>query len=153
VSELARSGWTQHAEQVLQDAGHRRGGARAAIIELLAGEPCALTPFDIEERLRAAGGRPVSRASIYRVLELLQEHGLVQRLEFGQGFAHYEAIEPGGEHHHHVVCRECGTVIPFDDRGLERSLERLADRLDVAIDEHEVVLRGECAQCAAAPAN
>jgi Fur family ferric uptake transcriptional regulator len=148
VSEIVRSGWTEHAEQVLHDAGHRRGGARSAIIELLASEPCALTPLDIEERLRVRGGRPVSRASIYRILELLQDQGLVQRLELGQAFAHYEAIDPSGEHHHHVVCRECGKVIPFDDSGLEHSLARLADRLGVSVHEHEVVLRGECERCA-----
>lgn len=147
MGELARSGWTGHAEQVLQDAGHRRGGAREAVIELLAREPCALTPVDIEARLRVEG-RGVSRASIYRVLELLHEHGLVQRLELGQPFAHYEAVDPGGEHHHHAICRGCGRVIPFDDRALERSLERLAERLDVAVAEHEVVLRGECGRCA-----
>ena len=39
-------------------------------------------------------------------------------------------------------------VIPFDDRGLERSLEQLAKRLNVAVHEHEVVLRGECECCA-----
>jgi Fur family ferric uptake transcriptional regulator len=141
-------GWAEHAEQVLHDAGHRRGGARTAIVALLAAEPCALTPMDIEERLRGTGARPVSRASIYRILELLHEHGLVQRLELGHAFAHYEVVDPSGEHHHHVVCEQCGKVIPFDDRGLERSLERLAERLNVAVHEHEVVLRGACERCA-----
>jgi len=41
-------------------------------------------------------------------------------------------------------------VVPFDDRGLERSLERLAERLSIAVDDHEVVLRGRCAACVAA---
>jgi Fur family ferric uptake transcriptional regulator len=103
--------------------------------------------LDIEERLRGAGNRPVSRASIYRILELLYERGLVQRLELGQGVAHYEVVDPSGEHHHHVVCEECGKVIPFDDRGLERSLERLAERLNIAVHGHEVVLRGACERC------
>jgi Fur family transcriptional regulator, ferric uptake regulator len=147
VSETVRSGWTEHAEEVLHEAGHRRGGARTAIIRLLAGEPCALTQLDIEERLRGVGNRPVSRASIYRILEILQEHGLVQRLELGQGVAYYEVLDPSGEHHHHVVCEECGKLIPFDDRGLERSLERLAERLNVTVHNHEVVLRGSCDRC------
>jgi Fur family ferric uptake transcriptional regulator len=151
VSETARTDWTQHAEQVLADAGHRRGGARAAVIELLAAEACALTPLDIEQRLSEAGGRAVSRASIYRILELLHERGLVQRLELGQPYAHYEVVDPGGDHHHHAVCQQCGKVIPFDDSGLERSLEQLAERLNVAVHEHEVVLRGECERCAHQP--
>jgi Fur family ferric uptake transcriptional regulator len=149
VSEPIRSRWTEHAEQILHDAGHRRAGAREAIIRLLADEPCALTPLDIEGRLRGAGRRTVSRASIYRILELLYELGLVQRLEFGHGVAHYEVIDPSGEHHHHIVCEACGKLTPFDDRDVERSLARLADRLNVAVHDHDVVLRGACARCAA----
>ncbi|MEA2311294.1 MAG: Fur family transcriptional regulator, ferric uptake regulator [Solirubrobacteraceae bacterium] len=150
MSESVRSGWTTHAEDVLQAAGHRRGSARDAIVRLLAAEPCALTPIDIEARLRGTGTRVVSRASIYRILELLHEHGLVQRLDLGQGVAHYEVVDPSGDHHHHVVCDECGKVTPFDDRALERSLVRLAERLNVDVRDHEVVLRGACDRCAAA---
>jgi Fur family ferric uptake transcriptional regulator len=115
---------------------------------LLAQEPCALTPLDVEERLRDAGGRAVGRASIYRVLDLLHGHGLVQRLDLGRSVAYYEAVDPAGEHHHHIVCERCGRLIPFDDRGLERSIERLAERLNVSVHEHEVVLRGACELCA-----
>ena len=53
-------------------------------------------------------------------------------------------MRPGGHHHHHLVCDDCGNVLPFEDSGLERSIDRLSRRLDFAVAEHEVVLHGSC---------
>jgi len=138
--------WLDHARSTLQAAGHQHGGAREAVIELLASESCALSAQEIDDRLRA-GSRSVGRASVYRSLELLATLKLVQRLDMGDGVARYEAADPGGDHHHHVVCDRCGQIEPFHDPGLERAIERLAGRLSFAVDDHEVVLRGECSAC------
>ena len=53
----------------------------------------------------------------------------------------------GDEHHHHLVCDDCGKVEPFTDETLERALERAAGRLGYAMEQHEVVLRGACDDC------
>jgi Fur family ferric uptake transcriptional regulator len=140
--------WLEHAQERLAQAGYRRGGARRAVVELLAGGHCAMTAAEIEDRLRAEG-RAVARASVYRSLEQLDELGLVTRLEVGQGTARYEAAQPSGEHHHHLVCDTCGAVRPFEDPELERTIERLSGRLgEFTVGEHDVVLHGECARCA-----
>ena len=132
---------------VLAGAGLRHGEARERVIELLAGESCALSAVEIEDALRASG-RPTGRASIYRVLELLVEKDLVERLEVGDGVSRFEPSHPGGEHHHHLVCDRCGRLVAFDDPGLERAIGRLSDRLGLRVDHHEVVLRGSCGACA-----
>jgi Fur family ferric uptake transcriptional regulator len=140
------SGWAEHARAVLDQAGHRRARARNALIDLLASQPCALSALEIEDRLRASEDR-VSRASIYRILELLGERGLITRLELGDGTARYEPIDPGGDHHHHLLCDSCGRLVPFDDRDLERSIDRLTRRLGFRAHDHEVVLHGACDTC------
>lgn len=140
--------WADHALERLHSAGFRRGGARSAVVELLDSEHCALTAHEIEERLRA-DGRAVARASVYRALEQLADLRLVGRLDVGHGMARYERLEPSGDHHHHMVCDSCGTVVPFEDPELERTMEQLSHRVSFAIDEHEVVLHGACGDCRA----
>jgi Fur family transcriptional regulator, ferric uptake regulator len=142
--------WAQHARSVLGRAGHHRGAARDRLIDLLAGQSCALSALEIEDGLRRGrrGQGPVGRASIYRVLELLHAHDLVNRIDLGDGIARYEPSHPAGEHHHHhLVCEQCGKLVAFDDPGLERAIDRLSDRLGVRVESHEVLLRGACDQC------
>jgi Fur family ferric uptake transcriptional regulator len=139
--------WVEHALLSLGEAGYHKGGARRAVIELLGREDCAMTAFEIDDRLRAAG-EGVGRASVYRVLEQLEELRLVNRLEMGRGMASYERIEPTGEHHHHAVCEKCGRIEPFEDSGLERAIDRLKEKVGFRVAEHEVMLRGRCRRCA-----
>jgi Fur family transcriptional regulator, ferric uptake regulator len=138
--------WSEHVDEVLGRAGLKHGGARQRIIDLLAREPCALSAVEIEDALRAAG-KPTGRASIYRVLDLLVDHGLVERVAVGQGLSRFERTHPGGEHHHHLVCDQCGRLVAFDDAALERAIDDLSERLGVRVEHHDVVLRGACEQC------
>ncbi len=131
---------------MLAQAGHQQGGARARIIELLDGQACALSALEIEDALRASG-RAIGRASVYRVLELLVEHELVERLEVGSGQARFETIDPSGSHHHHLVCQRCGRLVAFDDPGLEQAIDRLSERLGMRVEHHDVLLRGACRSC------
>jgi Fur family ferric uptake transcriptional regulator len=142
--------WAGHARDVLGRAGHHRGAARDRVIDLLAGQKCALSALEIEDALRRGrrGQRPVGRASIYRVLELLHTHELVNRLDLGDGVARYEATDPDGQqHHHHLVCADCGKLVAFEDPGLERSIDQLSHRLGFTTTDHEVTLRGSCPDC------
>ena len=146
-------GWSERVEATLAAAGHRRGGARRALLELLEAQECALTAQEIEQALRARGkgGRVVSRASVYRILDELERLRLVQRVETGQAMARYERMRGHDEHHHHhLVCDECGVVMPFSDAGLERAIETLSERVPLAVSEHEIVLHGACEVCRAA---
>ena len=140
------AGWTEHVRSVLARAGLKRGGARERVIQLLAGQPCALSAVEIEDALRASGDSP-GRASIYRVLELLVEHGLVERVQVGDGQARFERQHPSGEHHHHLVCERCGRLVAFDDPGLERAIEGVSSRLGMSVSGHDVLLRGACERC------
>lgn len=140
--------WADRAEAALAAAGHRRGGARRAVLELLGGQECALTAQEIEDRLRGAE-RAASRASIYRVLDELEGLHLVQRVETGQAMVRYERVCEAEEHHHHLVCECCGIVLPFSDPALERAISSISARVPLAVSEHEIVLRGQCRDCAA----
>jgi len=148
VPAEAAETWAGRAEAALAAAGRRRGGARRALLELLERQTCALTAVEIEDALRAERRR-VSRASVYRILDELEGLRLVQRVETGQAMVRYERVCASEEHHHHLVCDECGLVMPFSDRALERAISRLSERVPLAVSEHEIVLHGHCQDCAA----
>jgi Fur family ferric uptake transcriptional regulator len=143
-----RSRWAGQAAQALADAGYRRGGARRAILDLLDEQACALSAAEIQQALRNRN-RDVSRSSVYRVMEELEEIGLLQRVEIGRGTVRYEPVRSGRGHHHHLVCDRCGHLEPFSDDGLERAIRRLSDRLPLEVSEHEIVIRGACESCSA----
>ena len=139
------SEWAAHARDTLRNEGHRSGGARLAVVDLLARQHCCLTAQEIFDQLRE-DGRGAGMASIYRTLDLLTRTSLVRRVELGPA-ACYEPAHPGGEHHHHVVCDRCGKVSSFEDPALEDAIARLARRLRYSVGEHDVVLRGSCPDC------
>lgn len=142
--------WSSHAHERLSSAGYRRGGARRAVIDLLNTQHCALSAAEIEERLRD-GTRGVGRASVYRVLEELEELHLVTRVGVGDGVARFEAHHPeGGHHHHHLFCGECGEILPFEDDELERSIRRVAGKAGFEMTGHDITLHGTCEACARA---
>ncbi len=140
--------WAEHAHDVLERSGRHRGAAREWLIELFSQWGCALAAQEIEDLLRRnEEERPVGRASIYRALELLSDQQLITRLDLGDGIARYERADPAGEHHHHLLCDECGQLVAFDDPALERALDRVSDRLGMRVNHHDVVLHGACPAC------
>jgi Fur family ferric uptake transcriptional regulator len=143
--------WREHTEEALREAGFRGGGARTAVLDLLSRQDCCASAQEIHDGLRGSG-RAVGIASVYRVLEVLSELRLVQRVDVGDGIARFEPASPGGDHHHHVVCDDCGKVEPFTDPSLELAIARASGRLGYSVDAHEVVLRGECDDCRTASA-
>ncbi|HUZ82868.1 MAG TPA: Fur family transcriptional regulator [Gaiellaceae bacterium] len=137
-------GWAAHAKDELRQAGYRPGGAGLVVLEYLEVQPCCLGAQEIYDAL-TADGRKVGLASVYRMLDRLDGHGLVQRIDIGDGIVRYEPSREA--HHHHLVCGACGKVEPFADQKLERAIEAVEERSDYSIVAHEVVLRGACADC------
>jgi Fur family ferric uptake transcriptional regulator len=127
--------------QRLEEAGYRSGAARREVVDLLAAEPCAVTALEIDRRLDSVG-----RASVYRTLDQLERLRLVQRVEIGGDAAGYERVD-ADQHHHHLVCEECGRLSPFADPSLERAIEAVSRAAEFEIAAHDVVLRGRCPDC------
>ncbi len=131
----------ERASRRLEEAGLRSGGSRRRVIELLGSESCALTALEMDRRLDSVG-----RATVYRTLEQLERLHLVQRVEIGGDAAGYERLD-AEEHHHHLVCEDCGRLTPFASEELESAIEAAGRRSGFALAAHDVVLRGTCAPC------
>jgi Fur family transcriptional regulator, ferric uptake regulator len=134
--------WADHALARLRDAGFRSGGSRRKVVEMIGDEACAVTALELDGRLEGVG-----RATVYRTLEQLEDLGLIQRIDVGTESAAFEKVDPRGHHHHHLVCRQCGRVTPFEDPDLELAIHRVSGRDDFEIESHDITLRGTCRDC------
>jgi Fur family ferric uptake transcriptional regulator len=137
--------WTTTALDRLRAASGRSGGARRLVVELIGEQDCCLSAQEIHDAVRARGSR-IGIASVYRALDGMDALGLLQRVDLGDGVTRFEPAA-GGDHHHHLVCDDCGKVEPFEDPSLESAIERVADGRGYVVAAHDVVLRGACEDC------
>lgn len=91
-------------------------------------------------------GIQVSKASIYRLLPLLLEAGLVQDVFFEDGHMHYEHIY-GHEHHSHLRCVECGKIEEFRDARMKDIRADMEERFGFKIQRYKLDMKGLCPEC------
>ncbi len=149
TSTRERADWARHAEAAISAAGLRAGGARMAVVDLLAAQDCCLSAQEVRDALAALPGATPGMASVYRALDTLTGLHLVHRVDLGGQAAKYEPAHPGGDHHHHAVCGGCGRVLAISDDAVERALHEMADRMAFRVDAHDITLHGRCARCTA----
>ena len=82
----------------------------------------------------------ISIATVYRTVELLEEAGLIDRLEFGDGRSRYEEA---GEHHEHLVDIETGEVHEFYNEELETLKTEIAREMGYDLIDHRLELYGK----------
>ena len=130
-------------ERTLSRSGYRLTSPRRAVLDTMRGLG---NHFTAEEVLHASP--EVGRATIFRTMKLMRELGVICQVVLDDGNAVYQlADDPQADHHHHVICTECGRVTEFASDGLERELERLAVETGLEIDTHRLELYGRCVNC------
>lgn len=88
----------------------------------------------------------VSRSSIYRIIPLLIEAGLIEEIYFEDGHMHYEHVY-GHDHHCHLRCMECGSIEEFVDDRLAVIEEDIASTFGYKVINHRLEVRGICPEC------
>lgn len=104
--------------------------------------------FEAEDLLldiRRSGER-VSKATIYRTLNLLVKCGLLREVIFGEKHSHYEHVH-GNEHHDHLVCSGCGKIIEFTEEKIERLQDAVCRRHQFLPESHRLQIQGLCHEC------
>lgn len=90
-------------------------------------------------------GEDVGLATVYRVLTQFESAGLVKRHYFTGGHAVFELEH--GEHHDHLVCVNCGTVVEFVDETIETCQAEIAKRNNFQMTDHALTIYGLCSSC------
>jgi Fur family ferric uptake transcriptional regulator len=88
----------------------------------------------------------ISRATVYRTLELLVKSGMVRRVHLGEDHYHYEHVT-GNSHHDHLICTTCGGVIEFHDEVLEARQREICEKKKFTPTFHNLQILGVCESC------
>ncbi len=130
----------------LDRAGYRLTAPRLAVADLIATHDGHFTASELAAaaRDRRLG---ISRATLFRALDLLIELGVVERLDLPSGEHAYVPCAPA--HHHHVVCSRCGRTAEVDDAGLSGAVREIERQSGFRIDTHRLELFGLCRHCLA----
>jgi Fur family ferric uptake transcriptional regulator len=137
------------AERRLARGGHRYTRQRRAILDLVA---TASRPVSVPDLL-SGDDRVVSQSSLYRNLVVLEGVGVLQRVVGSGNHDRFELSEAlSGQHHHHLTCTVCGTVIdiaadPAVERAVAGESRRISGELGATITGHSLDLYGRCADC------
>jgi Fur family ferric uptake transcriptional regulator len=125
-------------------AGYRLTGPRRAVASLIVEHGGHFTASQLAElaRERRLG---LSRASLFRALDLLTELRIVERLDLPSGEHAYVPCEQA--HHHHVVCSRCGRTTEVEDHGLREAITEIARQSGFRVDSHRLELFGLCRHC------
>ncbi len=99
--------------------------------------------------LVTAVGDTVDRASVYRTVALFEQLGVVQRLNTGWKYK-LELANEFQDHHHHLTCVQCDSIIPFQEGPeLESAIQNIASSRGFELLGHQLELRGKCQNCSA----
>lgn len=126
-------------EQLCLDRGLKMTEQRRVISRVLS---AATDHPDVEQVYRRAADidAKISIATVYRTVRLLEDAGVIERLDFGDGRARFE--ETRDEHHHHLINVHTGEVIEFNSDELEAVKQKIARELGFELLGHRLELYG-----------
>lgn len=131
-------------EEILRSRGYRLTNQRRCIVRELEGGR-HVSAEELYERVKVRHPE-VGLSTVYRTLDLLTELGIVRKEDFGEGYSRYELATE--QVHHHARCRECGTVIEFNEELMEYLALQVERETGFVTEWHEITLHGRCAGCA-----
>ena len=100
---------------------------------------------DIYFKIKTSGQK-VSRATVYRTIDILVKNNLVRKLELGDGRNRYEN-KLDSSHHDHIVCIQCGRIDEFMDENIEKLQDEIAKKYQFKIVRQIHQLFGLCRDC------
>ena len=128
----------------LRDKSRKITGPRQAILELLRQQEHPITTREI---LAALSKGECDLATVYRSMHLLEEMGMVQRFDFGDGSTRFELVADRHKHHHHLVCRACAKIVEITDCFPPDLEQRIARQAGFKKISHRLEFFGLCPNC------
>jgi len=91
-------------------------------------------------------GIKVSRATVYRTIDVLVKNHMIEKLDIGDGKARFEYNDKY-KHHDHLICNSCGKIVEFHSREIEKLQQKVAQEHNFELNSHNHHLFGICEDC------
>jgi len=128
----------------LRQHGYKLTPQRREVIRTITSRPDHLTPAAIYQKVHRDHPN-IGLVTIYRTLEILAELELICELHAGGTCHSYTISAP--QHHHHLICSNCGKIVDFTDHNLGDLEQRLYKESGFRIDGHLLEFTGLCQTC------
>jgi Fur family ferric uptake transcriptional regulator len=145
TSEKELAGIRAQLTKFMAHRGLRSTKQRDLIVESFIASADHVSIEDLLARVRQRDPA-IGYATVYRTLRLLAESGVASERQFGDGLTRYE-LAKGNEHHDHLICEQCHTIIEFSEPAIESLQDAVAARFGFAIRVHKLELYGRCQDC------
>jgi Fur family ferric uptake transcriptional regulator len=122
----------------------RSSSVNHIILKTLERDRSHLTAQQIYEQIRESLPA-VNPSTVYRALERLAHAGQVSVSDMGVNAVVYESV--ASEHHHHLVCQDCGKVITIGDETIQKLFRDIAEQYGYQMITNHLILFGRCSQC------
>ncbi len=87
----------------------------------------------------------VSRATLYRTVDVLVKHNLLKKISLSNGKTLYEhnrkSINPK---HDHILCEDCGEIFEFFDHNISAIEDKIAKKLNIKVTKRVHQISGTC---------
>ncbi len=90
--------------------------------------------------------KDIGFTTVYRTLKLLAKSGLATERIFADNLTRYEPLS-AEDHHDHLICMNCGSIIEFENQKMERLQKKIADEFGFSIVTHKMEFYGYCKMC------
>jgi len=136
-----------HLARQIKARGIRLTRQRMVLVEVLEGAPRHMDAEEILERAQKIDPN-ITRVTVYRTMDLLKNHGLIDELDLLHLRGHRHYYESHGPRDHiHVACIRCGRVREFESQLYEDLKAQIADDLDIEISVTRTEVGGLCKDC------
>lgn len=129
----------------LAQRGLRLTAQRRAILDAVFGTHQHFTADELLVWAQALD-RSVSRATVYRMLPLLTESGLVRALDFGKNCTVFDPNYADHPNHNHLICENCDRIIEFESEEIARLAEDIGRKLGFVVTGQKLHLTGACVE-------
>jgi len=86
----------------------------------------------------------VSLATVYKALQILTEHGLIQEIDLPEGQARFDSyVEP----HINLICLRCGSIQDLDDPAAREMVARITAEAEFTRTGQCLDIYGTCKMC------